>query len=290
MKSTSTILITSVLMTLVGCSAYVAPTSRTSSVADGTGSKNENAVSIDSDESSSEAVDDNGANTGSEKKPGNTDGQDADGSNDTGDSESSADEGEILGTIESEETADFSFEGKSVYAVWMDTGSFRSLSITIADSEVRDTSFRDVSEYECHDCDGDDDPNCNVESGETPNSILMSFSPPFVENPDHLVDENAYPIQDEMILTGDYTADANVGMSLFNSQDAAATGHAGGITFTQRPASVGEEFSGDVDITWGDGSTYKSTITGLVLESPEYPEAPECDVGNGQYLKAIYAE
>jgi hypothetical protein len=90
--------------------------------------------------------------------------------------ETEVDSGTILGLIENEDAKIGSFAGKSAYGTYTDAG----LIIFVSSQEEYDSRFRKVTEYQCKDCSGDDDPNCKESetSSGTAEYVMISFSKP----------------------------------------------------------------------------------------------------------------
>lgn len=191
-------------------------------------------------------------------------------------------EGSSLGSVENEET-DLGFVGVSVYATHQSTG----LNVIIADSEVLDTTFKKIREYECRDCsNGDCETSSAVDTESTTRLLYLTFTHLPIDGT--VADENGWPIEEDN--TNKDEDDAYVANGLgFTDPESPTSQFTGTANFAEGtiPQAVGDAFELAIDFTSDTGS-YKADLKGKVVEYPENPEQPECDAG--QYPHAIYED
>ena len=234
----------------------------------------------------------------SQSAPSNVSGATPVGSDTTAEGSVAADAGSILGTITDEKSTGWTFAGKSVYALQSVSAASKSLMIMVSDTEYRDIMFKAIKEWKCHDCVGDNDPNCTAKTSTTttttlPQTVNIMFAAPMSTLPaaslaQWKVDTSAFPTQDTYTLAGDITKDYVMGINVSSGQ---MTTPSGSVKFTTRPAKVGDAFKAALSFNFAkDKKQYSATIEGKVYTIPANNPLPpaECTLANKKWPEAIF--
>ena len=185
------------------------------------------------------------------------------------------------------ETSGDAIKAVSGYAMYMDMGMLKSLTITVSDGAVSENQFKKIASWECKACAGADDPMCKTQdttAAKVPKSYSVSFTKPFMPSDTAAASENGWPLKAKTDLTETPEPTVSATISNPDAPTAMPVKGIGSIDFGSAiPAKVGDKFTAIIDMDFG-GKKHKTKLESVVVTmgTPVAPPA-DCTLANKKY-------